>query len=112
MFSKHNNISPEGLDILIPLVTQLKGTTTMDVIKQQKERIPSMGPMIGIIPNTTITIDYTNYKGERAKRKIMVRDITWGTTEWHPEPGFLLHAVDLRRNELRSFSMKMIHNIL
>jgi hypothetical protein len=58
-----------------------------------------------------IHIDYTNYRGERAIR--LVRPIEGGiyvgTTEHHPEPQWLMRAVDVKRDVERTFAMRDIH---
>lgn len=49
---------------------------------------------------------YTNYRGEYAVREVMPIEITYGATEWHPEPGWLLRAFDHERGEERQFALK------
>ena len=55
-----------------------------------------------------VTIVYTNYREETAERRIVPERIWFGTTEWHPEPQWLLDAIDLDKNVERSFAMKDI----
>jgi hypothetical protein len=57
-----------------------------------------------------VEIDYTNYRGERGLRRIQPKSIKFESTEWHPEPQWLVHALDLGKNEERSFAMKDIHS--
>lgn len=62
------------------------------------------------LPTAQFTwIDYTNYRGERALRRIWPRGISFGTTEYHPEPQWLLLAFDLEKQADRHFAMKDIH---
>lgn len=56
-----------------------------------------------------VTIDYTNWKGERALRRIQPRALRWGQTPYHPEPQFLLRAWDLEKGAMREFALKDIH---
>ena len=35
-------------------------------------------------PGAVVTIDYTNYRGERAYRTVLPVRIWFGETEWHP----------------------------
>jgi hypothetical protein len=56
-----------------------------------------------------IIIDYTNWRGERAKRRIAPASIFWGATEWHPDEQWHLLALDLDRDVERVFAMKDIH---
>jgi predicted DNA-binding transcriptional regulator YafY len=58
-----------------------------------------------------VIIDYTNYKGERAKRRIEPERLYWGSNEWHPEPGLLLDAYDVEKYANRTFALKSIHFI-
>ena len=55
-----------------------------------------------------VRIRYTNYRGETAYRRIIPKAIRFAATEWHPEPQWLLDAVDLDKNVDRSFAMKDI----
>lgn len=55
-----------------------------------------------------VRILYTNYRGETAFRSIIPDKIHFGTTEWHPESQWLLDALDVEKNENRTFAMKDI----
>ena len=57
-----------------------------------------------------VEILYTNWKGETGIRKIIPKKIWFGRTKWHPEDQWLLHAVDVEKNEMRDFAMKDIRN--
>lgn len=63
-------------------------------------------------PNQAVWIDYTNYRGERAVRRVVPWEIIWGANEWHPEPQWLLRAYDPEKKAPREFAMKSIHNWL
>lgn len=53
-----------------------------------------------------ITLTYTNWKGETAQRTIIPRRVWWGSTEWHPEPQWLLTAFDVGKEAERDFALK------
>lgn len=55
-------------------------------------------------------IDYVNYRGERSERRIIPYNIFWGSNEWHGEEQWLLTAMDLDKDSLRTFAMKDIHS--
>jgi hypothetical protein len=55
-------------------------------------------------------IDYTNWRGERSKRRIVPVSIRFGKTDWHPEHQWLLLAWDMAKQEPREFAMKDIHS--
>lgn len=59
----------------------------------------------------SVIIDYTNWRGERRKRLIRPVNIIFGSNEWHTEPQWLLHAVDLEASEkaLKLFALSGIH---
>ena len=61
---------------------------------------------------TILMIDYTNYRGERAWRRI--RPIYVHFTSRLPNVGaqWLLHALDLEREVERDFALKDIHRML
>ncbi|MDI9408721.1 MAG: hypothetical protein QM523_05695 [Candidatus Pacebacteria bacterium] len=56
-----------------------------------------------------VSIDYTNYRGERSFRKIIPVMVRYGSTDWHPEPQWLLDAFDVEKEAERSFALKDIH---
>lgn len=56
-----------------------------------------------------VMIDYTNYRGERRMRRIKPLTIRFDTSDWHPEPQWLLRAVDTEQGATRDFAMKDIH---
>lgn len=55
-----------------------------------------------------VVIRYTNYRGETAVRRIIPRHIHFTTSEWHPEPQWVIEAYDLDREAERSFAVKDI----
>lgn len=52
-----------------------------------------------------ITMIYRNYRGEIAERTVTPLHIWWGTTDWHPEPGWLMTAFDHDKQADRDFSL-------
>lgn len=67
-------------------------------------------PHIGNAIGTRVTIDYTNWRGERSKRDIGPLAIEWGSNEWHKEPQFLLSAWCFTTKAKRCFAIKDIHS--
>lgn len=57
----------------------------------------------------SVVIDYTNWRGERSERRIRPYSIVYSSTEWHPEPQWILLAWDVERMVDRGFAMKDIH---
>jgi predicted DNA-binding transcriptional regulator YafY len=56
----------------------------------------------------SVSIVYTNYRGETANRRIVPKQIWFGKTDWHPEEQWLLDAFDIEKDAERSFAMKDI----
>ena len=52
-----------------------------------------------------ITLVYTNGKRETATRHAIPIEIFWGSTEYHPEPQWLLRAFDLDKQAERMFAL-------
>lgn len=50
-----------------------------------------------------LEFDYKNWRGEVAHRRVRGVRLWFGTTEHHPEPCLLLHAIDLDRGVERDF---------
>ena len=55
-----------------------------------------------------VVINYTNWKGVTAFRRIIPKKIFFGSTEWHKEEQWLLEAYDVDKNADRSFAVKDI----
>lgn len=53
-----------------------------------------------------VRIDYVNWRGARAWRVVVPQAIWFGGTEWHPEPQWLLKALDVAKGEVRDFALK------
>lgn len=51
---------------------------------------------------------YTNHRRITQRRRLrLAGPVYWGATEFHPEPGWLVPAVDVdRRDGIRMFSLK------
>lgn len=62
-------------------------------------------PLVSIDP---VAILYTNHRGETAVRRIVPRDWWFGSTEWHPEPGWLLTADEPDTGKRRDFALSGI----
>jgi predicted DNA-binding transcriptional regulator YafY len=60
------------------------------------------------VTGDAVKILYRNYRGETAVRQIVPFSIWFGSTEWHPEPQWLLEALDLDKKAKRSFALKDI----
>lgn len=57
-----------------------------------------------------VIIYYTNYRGETAERRIRPLRLIFESNEWHPEPQWLLEAVDIEKGAQRTFSLSTIHH--
>ena len=55
-----------------------------------------------------IEIGYTNYRGEYSVRRILPIGIWFGSTEYHKEEQWIMHAFDFGKEENRDFAMKDI----
>lgn len=51
------------------------------------------------------TFQYTNYKGEESRRHVKPLQLFYGSTQWHPKKQWILQALDLDKNEARSFAL-------
>lgn len=58
--------------------------------------------------NTHVTFTYINHRGEKSVRLVRPTGFSFGSTQWHPEEQWLLHAWDLHKDSNRSFAMKDI----
>lgn len=58
-----------------------------------------------------IRVTYTNWRGETSDRRIQIKDIRYGSTEWHQEPQWLLIALDLDKGVDREFALKDMRSV-
>lgn len=54
---------------------------------------------------------YRNWRGEVRERRIVPRGIWFGVTHWHPEPQWLLAALDVESGETRDFALSGFLNV-
>lgn len=54
---------------------------------------------------TVIEILYTNYRGETGRRKVIPSSLRYGSTEYHPEPQWLMDAFDIEKQAERTFAL-------
>lgn len=66
--------------------------------------------MIDIERGSVINFDYVNWRGEKANRTIEVLHIRYGSTEWHPEDGFIITGGE-HRTGIRHFAAKDMTNV-
>lgn len=53
-----------------------------------------------------VAVPYTNWRGETSVRRIIPKSVRFGSTEWHPEPQWLLLAWDADKQADREFALK------
>ena len=53
-----------------------------------------------------VALTYTNWRGETSVRTIIPRGVWFGSTEWHPEPQWMLQAFDTEKGADRDFALK------
>lgn len=54
----------------------------------------------------SILVTYTNYRGKISSRQITPRTMFWGSTEYHPEPQWLMKAYDHGKRAMRTFALR------
>jgi hypothetical protein len=79
----------------------------MCTVKYQCARaLPAVQPVTG----DPVTLAYTNWRGETAQRTIVPQRVWFGSTDWHPEPQWLLTALDAEKGAERDFALKDFGN--
>lgn len=56
-------------------------------------------------PGEPVTVTYRNWRGEIAERQIRPIRMWFGSTEWHPEPQWLITALDVAKDAERDFAL-------
>lgn len=87
--------------------------TALEVLAEDDSRakrgMPSTFTLHAVTSGREALIDYTNWKGQRAERTILPLQLWYGTTEQHPEPQWIVRAVDSEKQLLRDFTLHTIH---
>lgn len=53
----------------------------------------------------SLRFTYTNYRAETADRWATPLSFFWGSTPWHPEPQWIMRALDQDKGEEREFAL-------
>lgn len=61
-----------------------------------------------LMQDQEVTILYRNWRGEIGNRKILPKNIYYGSSQWHAEAQWLLVANDLEKGVERHFAMQDI----
>ncbi|WP_336801783.1 hypothetical protein [Kaistia sp. MMO-174] len=56
-------------------------------------------------PGQPVEVLYTNWRGVTGVRSIIPKSVWYGSTEWHPEPQWLLRAFDVEKQADRDFAL-------
>lgn len=59
-------------------------------------------------PGVTLTIRYTNHRGETSVRNVIPQRLWFGVNRWHPELQWLLDAHDVDKDSDRTFALASI----
>lgn len=60
---------------------------------------------VEVVAGKAVYFTYRNYRGEIANRCATPISLRWGTTKWHPEPGWLMLASDHDKGADREFAL-------
>lgn len=76
------------------------------IVKGQALAAPEVVEDVGL----ELWFTYRNWRGEVGRRRVLASSVrmSWGSTEWHPEPQMLMTAVDLDKHAMRAFAWKDI----
>jgi predicted DNA-binding transcriptional regulator YafY len=74
-----------------------------------EEKFTNIDRTTVMVDRKEVNIDYTDYKGVRSLRRILPVRLDYGKNQWHKENQYMIVALDLDRDEIRTFSIKDIH---
>ncbi len=75
---------------------------------QPPSAVPSMPIEHAEAALSEFRFPYINHRGEQGQRRVHPIRIWFGSTEWHPEPQWLLRALDLDKDAQRDFALSQI----
>lgn len=61
-------------------------------------------PNMTYTDNQVVEFEYRNHAGIYERRRVVPAQISWGTSEWYPNPQWLLRCWDVERGAWRSFA--------
>jgi hypothetical protein len=65
----------------------------------------SVTQQIAFAPGQIIKFKYKNWQGVVANRAARIECLIYSSSEWHPEPQWLVKAFDFDRRETRLFAL-------
>ena len=89
----HDNMMRD--DCLPCSITAIRAIDPAEVLAKLPS--PELGP--------TVVLTYTNWRGETAQRTITPISLWYGSTDWHPEPQWLLRGWDHAKGADRDFAL-------
>lgn len=61
---------------------------------------------IEFVPGQVIRFRYRNWEGVVSERTARVTTLAYGSTEWHPQPQWLVQAFDMEKKAERLFALR------
>jgi hypothetical protein len=58
------------------------------------------------VPGQVIKFRYRNWRGVVSERTARVANLVYGSTEWHPQPQWLVQAFDMEQGAERLFALR------
>lgn len=62
-------------------------------------------------PFRIFTFQYKNHKGHVSQRVCRATSVLFMSTEWHPEPQWIMTGFDFDKQAVRSYAMKDMSNV-
>jgi predicted DNA-binding transcriptional regulator YafY len=78
----------------------------VDHADELKSAITDLQPAPAADTGQAVKLTYTNWRGETSGRTIVPLSIWYGSTDWHPEPQWLIKAIDMEKGAERDFALK------
>lgn len=78
----------------------------LDVPSRHREVSEADERVEGAIPPPPVAIVYRNHRGVTGVLRVLPRVLRYGSSEWHPEPQWLLDALDVDKGQERTFALK------
>lgn len=107
IIKNHDIMEPGKPDHYASMKTQLAAKGMVRLAIQEISAIDPADVLAKVeaVEADVIKMTYRNYRGEVSRRTISPISIWFGTTDWHPEPGWLLSGIDMDKGERRDFAL-------
>ncbi|MGH0004115.1 hypothetical protein ACQU0X_28925 [Pseudovibrio ascidiaceicola] len=97
-FIQHEHFGPDPVEVFAIKVNESDVEPLSDA-----EQVKLFNLLLALKEPVTFRCEYRNWRGEVSDRCLTPQEVWYGSTEWHPEAGLMLKAIDHDKGQVRDF---------